>query len=110
VNVSKGRGAVGANLNRPKEIKMSGNRLFNVFVIAALVALIALTASQAIATAKVVASASNEASCVAAAHRPSVTAAYSNESHARYTRINGIVTGLEGGLIELLSGQRICDQ
>lgn len=89
---------------------MSGNRLFNAFVFAALAVLIALTVSHAIATTKVVASVSSEGYCLSGSVRPSMMSASSNESHARVLRINGIATGIEGGLIELLSGQRACDQ
>jgi hypothetical protein len=124
LKASKGRRAIGqegyphilpsgANLNRPKETKMSTNRLFNLLIVAALVAVVALTIWQSIETTKVVSAASQQNSssnttCLSSTDRLSLTSIYNKEASAWFPRTNQGPTGVDGGLLELLSNYRSC--
>ncbi|HEY5903220.1 MAG TPA: hypothetical protein VIU39_11750 [Anaerolineales bacterium] len=96
---------------------MSTHRSFNVLLAVALLVIIALTVWQSLETARVVRAASAEHSlaaeaayCVSAAQRASLTSVYVKESNAWYARIGGRPTGVDGGLLATLSGQRGCSQ
>lgn len=96
---------------------MSTHRSFNVFLAVALLAIIALTVWQSLETARVVRAASAEHSpaaeaayCVSASQRASLISVYVREARAWHSQIGGRPTGVEGGLLEILSGQRGCSQ
>jgi hypothetical protein len=96
---------------------MSNHRAFNVLMIFALLAVFALVIWQSVETARVVKAASAEHSlsaetayCVSAAQRASLTSTYVKDSRAWYSKIGGSATGVEGGLLSILSGQRACAQ
>ena len=90
---------------------MLTNRLFNVFIVAALVVIVVLTISQAVETTKVVSAASNSSSavyCFSGMDRLSFTAVYGKETNAWFPHTNNGSTGVDGGLLELLSNNRSC--
>ena len=90
---------------------MSTNRLFNVFIFAALVVIVVLTISQAVATTKVVLAASNSSNalyCFSGMDRLSLTSVYVEEARAWIPLTNHGATGVDGGLLELLSKSRSC--
>jgi hypothetical protein len=99
---------------------MKKNRLFNVFVVAALALMVALTIQGAIATTRVAlaAGASDQVNSPAAAplcdfpavERISVHRVYVEQVKSWVTYTDGGPTGVDGGLIELLSGSQDCSQ
>ena len=94
---------------------MFKNRLFNVFVAIALVIVVALTVREAFATSNVVSqtNAKNEAAASACAIFPSrlsVHTEYSDPQHMWVTHTSQGPTGVDGGLMELLSTYPTCSR
>lgn len=90
---------------------MIKNRLFNIFIIVALAVTVVLTISQAVETTKVVSAASvspDAAGCFSAMNRLSLTSVYMKEIAGWFPRTNKGLTGVDGGLLELLSNNRSC--
>jgi len=99
---------------------MIKNRLFNVFVVAALALMTALTIQGAIETSWVAmaAGASDQANPPAAAplcefpvvERSSIRRVYVEQMNTWVTYTDSGPTGVDGGLIHLLSGSQDCSQ
>lgn len=99
---------------------MKQNRLFNVFVVAALFLMAALTIQGAIETSRVAlaAGASDQANSPAAVplcefpavERPSIRRVYVAQMDSWVTYTESGPTGVDGGLIHLLSGSQVCSQ
>lgn len=89
---------------------MSTNRLFNVSIAVALIIVIALTVWQSVETTKVVAAASeaDAAYCISSMARLSLTSVYVEKAHSWFSHTNDGPTGVDGGLLELLSNTRSC--
>lgn len=94
---------------------MNKNRFFNMFLAAALALMVALILQGAIETSKVASAAgvSNHASAAPlcenpAAERPSIRQVYVEQMDAWLTYTDGVPTGVDGGLIDLLSNTRVC--
>lgn len=85
---------------------MSANRWFNLIVIPVLVAAAVLTMTGALATAQLVSAAPVAASC------PRGMSVSSGHIQGTYVVAgsNSVPTGIEGGLLALLSGDRTCAQ
>jgi len=91
-------------------MKMYTNRLLNVSIAVALITLIALTIWQSIETTKVVSAASqqNAAYCISGIERLSMTSVYVEQARAWIPYTGNGPTGVDGGLLELLSNSRSC--
>jgi len=99
---------------------MSKNRLFNAFIIAALVLMAALTIQQSLETTKVALAAgeSDQAQSSLAApvcdnpsvERSSIRRVYVEQMNTWLTYTDGVPTGVDGGLIHLLSNARVCSK
>ena len=90
---------------------MLKNRLFNVVIGLSLVVIVVLTVSQAVETTKIVSAASGSPDafgCFSAMDRLSLTSVYVEEAGGWFPRTNKGSTGVEGGLLELLSNSRGC--
>ncbi len=90
---------------------MFKNRLFNVVIGLSLVVIVVLTISQAVETTKIVSAASgppDTSGCFSAMDRLSLTSEYVEEAGGWFLRTNKGSTGVEGGLLELLSNSRGC--
>jgi hypothetical protein len=103
------------NFNRSKEIKMFKNRLFNIFIAFALVIVVALTVREAFATGNVVSQtgATNGAKtleCTGLPSRYSIHTELVEETGSRLTYTENGPTGVDGGLIYLLSSYRTCSR
>ena len=85
---------------------MSANRWFNLIVIPTLVVAAVLTIAGALATAQLVSAASSAASCPRAM---TVSSGHIQGTYVVAGR-NSSPTGVEGGLLALLSGDRTCSQ
>jgi hypothetical protein len=85
---------------------MSANRWFNLIVISTLVVTAVLTIAGALATAQLVSAAPVAASC------PRAMTVSSGHIQGTYvvTGSNSVPTGIEGGLLALLSGDRTCSK
>jgi len=93
---------------------MLNNRLFNVFIIVALVALIGLTVREASATSAVIdheSSASQSSrECARLPARSSIHTVYVKGMGSWLPYTEDGPTGVDGGLIHLLSNYRTCSQ
>jgi hypothetical protein len=94
---------------------MFKNRLFNIFIAIALVIVIALTAREAFATGNIVSqtNAPNRAKALECASLPShysIHTEYVKETGTQLTFTEDGPTGVDGGLIYLLSSYRTCSQ
>lgn len=82
-----------------------------VFIGIALVAIIVLSISQAVETIKVVSAASvspNATGCFSAMDRLSLTSVYVKEINGWFPHTNKGPTGMDGGLLALLSNYHAC--
>jgi hypothetical protein len=100
-----------------KEFEMSRSHLFNVLIAAALLTVVALTLWQSIETTKVVSAAEIEKSasyrysaCFSGMDRFSLTSVYVKEARAWIPVTNKGATGVDGGLMSLLSNYRSCSR
>lgn len=93
---------------------MSINRLFNVLVTVALIAVVMFTLWESIETTKVVSAQSenmvSDSPCFSGADRLALTAVYTDESRAWVPITQKGPAGVDGGLIELLSNYRTCSK
>lgn len=90
---------------------MFNRRLFNIFVVVALLVVIGLTVREVAATALLVSSSkSTEAICASLPSRHSIRTEYVQESGIWMTYSEDGPTGVDGGLIQLLSDYRDCAQ
>lgn len=99
---------------------MKKNRFLNIFLIAALTLMVALTIQGAVATAQVALAAGNvdQGNAPAAAplcdfpavERQTIHRVYVEQMDTWITYTDRGPTGVDGGLIELLSGSRDCSQ
>jgi len=96
---------------------MSKNRLFNIFLVAALTLMVALILQGAIETNRVaMAAGASDDTVVApicdnpAVERSSIHRVYVNQMDTWLTYTDGAPTGVDGGLIDLLSNARVCSK
>ena len=93
---------------------MSTNRWILLFVIVALILVTALTVREALATAAVVSQSSTarltEVECASLPSRYSIRVEYMEEAGTSFIRTEDGPTGVDGGLVELLSSYRTCSQ
>jgi hypothetical protein len=94
---------------------MLPNRLFNSFVAMALVIVVAITVREAAATAIVISDphsikGGEMVACLSLASRDSIRTEYEQELDRWVVRTEEGPTGVEGGLIELLSNYRTCSR
>lgn len=90
---------------------MFNRRLFNIFVVVALLVVIGLTVREVAATALLVSSSkSTEAVCASLPSRHSIRTEYAAERGVWVIDTEGGPTGVDGGLIQLLSDYRDCAQ
>lgn len=94
---------------------MNKNRFFNIFIVAALILMVALTILGAIETTKAAMAAGAADQTLAtpicnkpAVERSSIRRVYVQQVDSWLTYTGGGPTGVDGGLIELLSNARIC--
>jgi hypothetical protein len=95
---------------------MKKNQLFNVFLIAALALMIALTAQSAIETTRVALAAGDSAQVNSSVAAPlcdlpaveTIHSVYVEQMNTWMTYTESGPTGIDGGLIELLSGSQTC--
>jgi hypothetical protein len=105
-----------ANHNWLTEVEMANNRFINLLIAIALVVLVGLTAREASATSAVIAadpSHSNSRNAVACASLParsSIHTVYEKETGTWLPYTEDGPTGIDGGLIQLLSDYRDCSQ
>jgi len=84
---------------------MKYHRLFNLFVLIAVVVLVLMTAREATATTVLV---SQKSTCVSMSSQLSVYTEYVRERGLWMTYTQDGPTGVDGGLIQLLSEKRAC--
>lgn len=94
---------------------MFKNRLFNVFIVIAVVIIVALTVREASATAAII-SERDEAKgamtleCASLPTQYSIHTGYVQEADMWIARTENGPTGVDGGLIDLLSNYRTCSR
>ena len=93
-----------------KEIKMFKNRLFNVLIAIALVITLAFTVREAFATAILSSDGNTVAPCDSLPSRSSIYTDYVKEAGMWIVRTENGPTGVDGGLIDLLSNYRTCSR
>jgi hypothetical protein len=94
-----------------QEFKMKNHRLFNIFVAIALIVLIGITVREVAATTAVVSlTDSSDEVCVSLPSHSSVHTEYVKEMGIWMTYTDEGPTGIDGGLIHLLSNSRNCSQ
>jgi hypothetical protein len=92
-----------------KERKVFTNRMFNLFVVIALIVIILLTVREVAATTSVVSSTgSDDKVCETLPSHLSIHTEYNNETKTFMTYTEDGPTGVDGGLIYLLSSRRTC--
>jgi hypothetical protein len=101
--------------NRSEEIKMLNIRLFNLLIAIALVIVVALTVREVFATGNIVSqtNATNGAMALECASLPSHYSIHTEsvkETGTRLTYTEDGPTGIDGGLIYLLSSYRTCSR
>lgn len=96
---------------------MNKNRFFNVILAVALALMVALILQGAIETNRVAMAAGASDDTVAApicdnpaVERPSIHRVYVKQMDTWLTYTNGAPTGVDGGLIDLLSNARVCSK
>ncbi len=92
---------------------MKSNRLFNLFVVIALIAVIALTVREAAATNYISSkpgSTGSATECVSLPSRDSIHSEYVPERNAWVTYTEDGPTGVDGGLLYLLSAYPSCSR
>jgi hypothetical protein len=96
--------------NQSKETKMFKNRLFNVLIAIALVITLAFTAREAFATTLLRSEVNAVAACESLPSRHSIHTEYVKEANLWIVRTENGPTGVDGGLIDLLSNYRNCSR
>lgn len=100
-----------AQIQQPKEFKMFTRRLFNIFVAVALLVVIGLTVREAAATTVLISTAgSTKTACGDLSSIYSIRTEYVDERKAWVSYTEDGPTGLDGGLIQLLSDHRACSK
>jgi hypothetical protein len=100
-----------AQIQQPKELTMFTRRLFNVFVFVALLVVVGLTVREAAATAQLVSHAKSvEPACASLPSLHSIRTEYVPERGVWMTYTEDGPTGVDGGLIHLLSEYRACSR
>ena len=90
---------------------MFKNRLFNILVIAALAVVTALTLQQAVGTIQVVSATEDTSLCaMPAIDRSSIRSVYVKETGVWMSYSDSGPTGVDGGLLYLLSDEQTCSQ
>ena len=90
---------------------MYTQRLFNLFVVIALVVIVALTVREAAATSFVIADAGSQNSeCASLPSRSSIRTEYDEETGSWRTYSEAGPTGVDGGVIHLMSAYRACSK
>lgn len=89
---------------------MFKTRLINVLIFAALILALALTVQEAVATTALKSGAEAAVSCDSLPSRYSIRSEYVREADMWILRTEDGPTGVDGGLIELLSGHRTCSR
>ena len=94
---------------------MFKNRFFNIFITIALVVVVALTVREAAATTGIIAetgsaSGTETLKCVSLPSRYSIRAEYLKEANTWIFLTEDGPTGVDGGLIELMSNYRTCSR
>jgi hypothetical protein len=98
-----------AQIQQPKEFKMFSHRLFNIFVAIALILVIGFTVREVAATATMVSSTSPaDTACDNLPSHASIHTEYSKETGTWMTYSEDGPTGVDGGLIYLLSARQAC--
>jgi hypothetical protein len=87
-----------------KGVQMFSRRLFTIFIFVALLAVIALTVSEAVATTRVI----SQSECVSMPSPDSIHSEYVTEKGAWVTYTEKGPAGIDGGLIHILSDARTC--
>ena len=89
---------------------MFKNRLFNVLIAIALVVTIALTVREAFATSSITSQNDTAIKCTSLPSRLSLHTEVANESGPTLIYTEDGPTGVDGGLIQLLSNYRTCSR
>ncbi|HSL46825.1 MAG TPA: hypothetical protein VK897_25535 [Anaerolineales bacterium] len=89
---------------------MSTNRLFKVLIALALVIAVILTVQEAIATSAIKSSGNTAVACYSLPSHYSIRSEYAKDANMWILRTEDGPTGVDGGLIELLSGYRTCSR
>lgn len=89
---------------------MLKTRLINVLIFAALILALALTIQEAVATTALNSAAEARVSCDSLPPRYSIRSEYVKEADRWILRTEAGPTGVDGGLIELLSRRRTCSR
>jgi len=98
-------------INQPKEFEMFSNRLFNFVVVITMLVAIGFTVREVAATAIVAApQGSAESVCGSLPTHDSVHTEYVTEKGVWVTYTENYPTGIDGGLIQLLSDNRACSK
>ncbi len=89
---------------------MLRNRLFNIFIVIALITVVALTAREAFATSIITDDTEATVKCDSLPSRYSVHTEHVNTTSTRLAYTEDGPTGIDGGLIYLLSAYRTCSK
>jgi len=89
---------------------MLSNRLLNIVLVIALLAVVVFTFQEAAATSLISRANSMEAACSSLPSRNSIHTEYVKETGASVLYTEDGPTGLDGGLIQLLSDYRACSK
>ena len=89
---------------------MLRNRLFNIFIVIALITVVALTAREAFATSIITSETDAAIKCESLPSRHSIHAEHVNTTSTRLAYTEDGPTGIDGGLIYLLSAYRTCSK
>jgi hypothetical protein len=110
VKASKDRRATSlvAHIHPVEGENMSTNRFFKVLIALALVIAVILTAQEAIATNALKSTRNNTVACNILPSHYSIRSEYVKDASMWILRTEDAPTGVDGGLIELLSGYRSC--
>ena len=87
---------------------MSTNRLFKLLIVMSLVIAVVLTVRDAVATTAIRSGAASSITCASLPSRYSLRSEYVKEADMWVLRTDDGPTGVDGGLVELLSGYRSC--
>lgn len=98
-----------AQIPLPKEVEMSVNRLFKLLIALALVIAVVLTVQKAVATTIIAPKTNPEMECASLPSRYSIHNEYV-EGIGWVTHTEDGPTGVDGGLIALMSSYRTCSR
>jgi hypothetical protein len=92
------------------EIEMLKHRLFNVLIAIALVITLAFTVREAFATTAITSQPETKMACASLPSRYSIYTEYVQEADMWVIRTENGPSGVDGGLIELMSNYRTCSR